>query len=185
MFSVSRLTLPLLLLGACGEPAAPEAAPPAAASLSSAVPRPKPDANKPADQLTVADIAVGSPDHTTLVTALAAAGLVDALASPGGVYTVFAPTDAAFAKLPAGTVEGLLAPEKKDALTKILRHHATVPILMPADLKDGTELSMSDGTKVTLHVQGDQIRIDDANVVATVKGMNGVVYVIDGVLLPK
>lgn len=178
-----HLTL-LSLLSACGDPA-PEVAAPAIAVADAAAARsvrPSPSADKPLEQQTVADIAVGSKDHTTLVAALSAAGLVDALASPGGVYTVFAPTNAAFEKLPVGTVEGLLKPEKRIDLQKILKHHAMVPIR--TDLKDGEQLAMSDGSAVTVHVQGDAMRINDANVLGRVQAMNGVVYVIDGVLLP-
>ncbi|MEQ1569808.1 MAG: fasciclin domain-containing protein [Myxococcota bacterium] len=169
----------------CGTPA-PEVAPPAtpvAAAAPRAV-RPPPSADKAPEDRTVADIAVASPDHGTLVAALTAAGLVDALASPGGVYTVFAPTDAAFAKLPAGTVDGLLEPASKPQLQKVLKHHALVPVMLPKDLTDGQVLSMSDGTKVTVHVDGEKVKVGDANVLGSVQGMNGIVYVIDAVLLP-
>lgn len=171
-------------LTACGGTAPESSTPPTpVASTEPARPsRPPPSADKPLAQQTVADIAVGSKDHHTLVAALQAAELVDALASPGGIYTVFAPTDAAFEKLPAGTVEGLLKPEKKTDLQRILKHHAMVPIR--EDLKDGEQLSMSDGTVVTVHRSGDQLQIDGANVLGSVKGMNGIVYVVDGVLLP-
>lgn len=175
----------LSLLAACSAPPTPAPPPPAPAATAPSRPsRPPPSADKPAEEKTVADIAVGSPDHTKLVAALTAAGLVDALASPGGVYTVFAPTDAAFDKLPAGTVEKLLEPASKPQLQKILKHHALVPILERKDLADGQELSMSDGTKVTVHLQGDDFTVGDAKVLGAVRGMNGIVYVIDSVLLP-
>lgn len=175
----------LTLLQGCNPgPAAPAAvattAPKAPAAAPVAPPRaPKPDAEK-----TVADIAAGSKDHTTLVTALTAANLVTALNSPGGIYTVFAPTNAAFDKLPAGTVEGLLAPEKKADLTAILKHHAAVPILQASDMHDGQTMAMSDGTKVTFHVSDGKVMVDDATILASINTMNGVVHVVDTVLLP-
>lgn len=178
----------LAFLTACGgdtEAPAPTTgaakAPPvsAPAPAPAAAPKPKSDAEK-----TVADVAVGSPDHTTLVTALQAAGLVAALNSPGGIYTVFAPTNAAFDKLPPGTVEGLLVPEKKADLKKILQHHAAVPILLTKDMKDGETMTMSDGTKVTFHVKDGKVMVNDANIIGSVNAVNGVVHVVDGVLLP-
>lgn len=141
-------------------------------------------APKPDNQKTVVDVALGSKDHTTLVTALKAADLVESLDSPGGVYTVFAPTNAAFDKLPKGTVEGLLKPEKKADLKNILQHHAGVPIMQLKDMKDGQTMGMSDGTKVTFHVKDGKYMVNDANIVASIPAMNGIVHVIDGVLLP-
>jgi uncharacterized surface protein with fasciclin (FAS1) repeats len=143
-----------------------------------------PRAPRPDNQKTVVDVALGSKDHTTLVTALKAADLVESLDSPGGVYTVFAPTNAAFDKLPAGTVAGLLKPEKKDDLKNILQHHAGVPIMQLKDMKDGQTMAMADGTKVTFHVKDGKYMVNDANIVASVNAMNGIVHVIDGVLLP-
>jgi uncharacterized surface protein with fasciclin (FAS1) repeats len=151
------------------------------AAKNQAAPRPKPksDAEK-----TVLDVAVGSPDHTTLVAAVQAAGLVDALASPGGIYTVFAPTNAAFDKLPPGTVEDLLKPENKASLRKIIQHHAAVPVVPLASMQEGQVLSMSDGTKVTLHRVGEKVSVEGANILGTVNAVNGVVYVVDAVVLP-
>jgi len=143
-----------------------------------------PRAPRPDNQKTVVDVALGSKDHTTLVAALKAADLVESLDSPGGVYTVFAPTNAAFDKLPAGTVDGLLKPEKKADLKNILQHHAGVPIMQLKDMKDGQTMGMADGTKVTFHVKDGKYMVNDANIVASVPAMNGIVHVIDGVLLP-
>ncbi len=153
---------------------APEAAAPPAAPAA-----PKADSEK-----TVLDVAVGSPDHTTLVAAVKAAGKADALGSPGGIYTVFAPTNAAFALLPAGTVDSLLTPEKNHDLKMIIQHHAAVPIIETKDMTDGQQISMSDGTKVTIHLKDGKYMVDDANIVGSVKAVNGVVHVIDRVLLP-
>ncbi len=132
----------------------------------------------------VVKIAVNSPDHTTLVTALQAAGLVDALVNVGP-FTVFAPTNVAFEALPAGTVEGLLKPEKKADLSNILKYHVTTSSLSEIMLRDGMTLGMANGGKATIKKTGDKIMINDANVLGAVKASNGMVYVIDKVLLPQ
>lgn len=181
-----RSLVPLAVLAAaCGSPEAPTPSPakPAAAAHAPAPP-PAPAAPKKPEDYTVVDVAVASPDHKTLVTAVQAAGLVNALNSPGGIYTVFAPTDAAFAKLPPGTVDELLKPEKKGDLKKILQHHAAVPIVPLEGLKDRQTLTMSDGSDVTFHVNGKDVQVGDAHILGTANAVNGVVYVIDAVLLP-
>jgi uncharacterized surface protein with fasciclin (FAS1) repeats len=127
---------------------------------------------------------MGSKDHSTLVAALKAADLVVSLASPGGVYTVFAPTNEAFDKLPKGTVETLLKPEKKSELVAVLKHHAAVPALQLKDMREGETLAMADGTKVTFHVKDGKVMVNDVNIVATIPASNGIVHVIDGILLP-
>jgi uncharacterized surface protein with fasciclin (FAS1) repeats len=133
----------------------------------------------------VVKVAVGSPDHTTLVAALKAAGLVDAMANVGP-FTVFAPTNAAFDALPPGTVEDLLKPEKKADLTSVLKYHVTTSSLSEVMLSDGMSLSMANGGKATIKKSADgKLMINDANVLGTVKASNGMVYVIDKVLLPK
>lgn len=136
-------------------------------------------------QKDVVKVAVGSADHTTLVTAVKAAELVDAL-SNAGPFTVFAPTNAAFAKLPAGTVEGLLKPDKKEALQDILQYHVAVGVFKTDMLQDGQSLSMANGGNVKIGVSGGgKITVNGANIVATVTASNGIVHVIDDVLLPK
>lgn len=132
----------------------------------------------------IVKVAVGSPDHTTLVAALQAAGLVDALANVGP-FTVFAPVNAAFEKLPAGTVEGLLKPEKKNDLANILKYHVTTSALTDIMLSDGMVLGMANGGKATIKKDGDKLSINDAMVIGVVKASNGMVYVIDTVLLPQ
>ena len=134
-------------------------------------------------QQDVVKIAVGSKDHTTLVTAVKAAELVDAL-SNAGPFTVFAPTNAAFEKLPKGTVEGLLKPDQKAALTTILQYHVYVGAMRKDYFTDGQSLGMVDGGNVTIHINGDKIMVNDATIIATVPASNGIVHVIDGVLLP-
>jgi uncharacterized surface protein with fasciclin (FAS1) repeats len=132
----------------------------------------------------VAKIAVGSPDHTTLVAALKAANLVDAL-SNAGPFTVFAPTNAAFDKLPPGTVDDLLKKENENKLRGILQHHVTVSVFTTDQLTDGMTLGMADGGQATIHKKGTDIYVDDAKVVASVRGSNGIVHVVDAVVVPK
>jgi uncharacterized surface protein with fasciclin (FAS1) repeats len=135
-------------------------------------------------QKDVVKVAVGSKDHTTLVTALKTAEYVDVL-SNAGPFTVFAPINAAFDKLPAGTVEGLLKPEKKNDLRNILEYHVTTSSLKEEWLKDGMNIGMVNGNNVKVSKDADgKIKINDANVLASVPAANGIVYVIDGVLLP-
>lgn len=182
----SILFLSFFALVACGGAEAPKEAPKAGMQVPKVAPAPAAPAKpKSPAEMTVLDIAAGSPDHTTLAAAVKAAGLVDALNSPGGIYTVFAPNDAAFKALPAGTVEGLLVPEKKADLKLILQHHAMVPIVEKKDMKDGMVLNMSDGKSITLHVSGETIKADEATILGEVRGVNGVVYVVDKVILPK
>ena len=134
-------------------------------------------------QKDVVHVAVGSPDHTTLVTALQTAGYVDVL-SNAGPFTVFAPTNAAFALLPAGTVEGLLKPESKDALRKILEYHVAVGVYKLENLKDGQTINQVNLDNVTMGIRDGKYTVNGANIVATVPASNGVVYVVDAVLLP-
>lgn len=186
---VTVLTIATLTGLACAKeapPPAPEAAP-APAAPEAAAPTPPPvQAPRPDLGGSVAGVAAASKDHTTLVAALTAGDLVGVLASPGGAYTVFAPTNAAFDALPKGTVETLLKPENKAELQRILKHHAGVPVKQIKDLKDGDTLSMADGSVVTFHVAPDgKVKVDDANIVATVQASNGVIHVVDAVIVPK
>lgn len=134
---------------------------------------------------TVVDIAVGSPDHTTLVAAVSAAGLVETL-SGDGPFTVFAPTNAAFAALPEGTVDNLLKPEMKDQLTGVLTYHVVAGNVMSGDLSDGQVVTTLNGQELIVSIKDGKVTINDATVVAAdIAGSNGVVHVIDSVLLPK
>ncbi len=146
---------------------------------------------------TVADVAIGSKDHTTLVAAVQAAGLVDTLKG-AGPFTVFAPTNDAFAALPAGTVDNLLKPESKDQLIKILTCHVVPAAAMAADvakmIADGSgaaRIKTVGGCELTAKLDGDKVMIMDeaggmASVTAAdVKGSNGVIHVVDKVLLPR
>ena len=145
----------------------------------------------------IVDNAVNSADHTTLVAAVKAAGLVDTLKGPGP-FTVFAPTNEAFAKLPAGTVDTLLKPENKDTLTKILTYHVVAGKLTAADLKKqikegkgtATLKTVSGGT-LTAMMQGGSIVLKDEKggmskvTIANVMQKNGVIHVVDTVLMPN
>ena len=145
----------------------------------------------------IIDNAVNSKDHTTLVAAVKAAGLVDTLKGPGP-FTVFAPTNAAFAALPAGTVEGLLKPESKPALTKVLTYHVVAGKMDAAALtkavSDGggkaTLKTVSGGT-LTARAAGGGVTVTDESggsakvTIADVMQSNGVIHVVDKVLLPK
>lgn len=132
----------------------------------------------------VVQVAVGSKDHTTLVTAVKAAELVDVL-SNAGPFTVFAPTNAAFDKLPAGTVEGLLKPEKKDALADILQYHVSVGVFKPDMFQEGQVIGQVNGGNITITKKADGIYVNgSAKIVASIPASNGIIHVIDGVLLP-
>lgn len=138
-----------------------------------------------ASQKNVVQVAIGSQDHTTLVKAVQAADLVDAL-SNAGPFTVFAPTNAAFDKLPAGTVEGLLKPEKKDDLADILQYHVSVGVYNAEQLQDGQSLGQVNGSNITISKKDGKIVVNGtATVIASIPASNGVIHVIDGVLLPK
>jgi uncharacterized surface protein with fasciclin (FAS1) repeats len=132
----------------------------------------------------VVQVAIGSKDHSTLVAGVKAAELVDAL-SNAGPFTVFAPTNAAFDKLPAGTLDNLLKPENKDNLTDILQYHVTVGVLKEDMLQDGQAIGQVNGGNITISKKDGKLLINGvAHVIATVPASNGIVYVIDEVLLP-
>jgi uncharacterized surface protein with fasciclin (FAS1) repeats len=134
---------------------------------------------------TIVEIAASNPDFSTLVTAVKAAGLVDTLNS-AGPFTVFAPTNDAFAKLPAGTLESLLKPENKDQLTAILTYHVVAGSVKAADVVKLDTAKTVQGTDVDITVEGSSVKVDAANVVKTdIVAGNGVIHVIDSVILPN
>ena len=148
-------------------------------------------------QKTIVDIAVGSKEHTTLVAGLTAADLVSTLQS-AGPFTVFAPTNGAFAKLPAGTLETLLKPENKTSLTKVLTYHVVAGSFNAAAvvkaIKDGggsvTLKTVSGGNLVASIKEGKVILTDEKGATSTVvatdlTGSNGLIHVVDAVVLPK
>jgi uncharacterized surface protein with fasciclin (FAS1) repeats len=178
----------LLIIGVIGalvsfgcekrEASAPDAQPSAAAAPA------KPVGNlPPIEANNIVGIASASPDHTTLVAALKAADYVTSVAGSGPL-TVFAPTNKAFDALPPGTVEDLLKPENVDQLRNVLKYHVTTSALSAASFKDGQTIGMANGAKTTMHVEAGKVSINDANIVASIPASNGMVHVIDVVLLP-
>jgi uncharacterized surface protein with fasciclin (FAS1) repeats len=133
--------------------------------------------------------AVNSKDHTTLVAAVKAAGLVETLEGKGP-FTVFAPTNTAFGKLPAGTVDTLVKPENKATLTKILTYHVVPGKLAASDLKDGMKLKTAEGEQLSVKLQDGKTWIVDAKggtsmvTISNVNQSNGVIHVVDTVLMP-
>ena len=135
-------------------------------------------------QKDVVKVAVGSKDHTTLVAALKQAELVTAL-SNAGPFTVFAPTNAAFDKLPAGTLDGLMKDDKKADLQNILQYHVAVAVYKAENLKDGQVIGQANGDNITINVKDGKVMVNGtANIVASVPASNGIIHVIDAVLLP-
>ena len=137
----------------------------------------------------IIDNAVNSADHTTLVAAVKAAGLVETLEGKGP-FTVFAPTNAAFGKLPAGTVDTLVKPENKATLTKILTYHVVPGRLEASSLTDGKKLKTVEGEELTVKRSGNTVMIVDAKggastvTIPNVNQSNGVIHVVDTVLMP-
>lgn len=133
----------------------------------------------------IVDTAVAAGSFKTLAAALKAAGLVDTLKGPGP-FTVFAPTDEAFAKLPAGTVESLLKPENKDQLVKILTYHVVAGKVMAADVVKLDSAKTVQGGSLAIKVVDGKVWVDGAQVIKTdIVASNGVIHVIDSVVLPK
>jgi uncharacterized surface protein with fasciclin (FAS1) repeats len=133
----------------------------------------------------IVDTAVSAGQFQTLAAALEAANLVDTLKGPGP-FTVFAPTDEAFAKLPAGTVEELLKPENKDKLTAILTYHVVPGTVTAADVVKLDEATTVNGAVLDVNTSGDVVMVNDAKVTAVdIVASNGVIHVIDTVVLPK
>lgn len=131
----------------------------------------------------VLQIAIGSPDHTTLVAAVQAAELENALVNAGPLM-VFAPTNAAFDALPAGTVENLLKPENKDALANILKHHVTAGNYSKDFLKKFKKIGQANDQNAIVEVKGDDVYVGGAKIIGSVKAGNGIVHVVDKVILP-
>lgn len=129
-------------------------------------------------------VAASSKDHTTLVAALKQADLVTSL-SNAGPFTVFAPTNAAFVLLPAGTVENLLKDANKEELRNVLQYHVSLGVFKTESLQDGQSLGMVNGDNVTVQVRDGKITLNNsAHIIASIRTSNGIIHVIDGVLLP-
>ena len=136
-------------------------------------------------QKDIVDTAIAAGSFNTLAKALTAAGLVDTLRG-AGPFTVFAPTDAAFAKLPAGTVESLLKPENKAKLVRLLTYHVVSGKVMAADVVKVTSAKAVSGDTITVMAKDGVVTVDKANVVKTdIAATNGVIHVIDSVIMPK
>ncbi len=132
----------------------------------------------------IVEIASGNKDFSTLVAAVVAAGLAETLSGPGP-FTVFAPTNEAFAKLPEGTVEELLKPENKEKLASILTYHVLSGKVMSTDLSDGQKAKTVNGQEVTI-TTAHGVKVDTATVTAAdLEASNGVIHVIDSVIMPK
>lgn len=133
----------------------------------------------------IVDTAVADEDFNTLVTAIKAADLVETLKGKGP-FTVFAPTDEAFAKLPHGTLEDLLKPENKGKLASILTYHVVSGKVMAADVVNLSHAKTVNGQSLSIEAIGSKVKVDDANVIKTdIKCSNGVIHVIDKVVLPE
>jgi uncharacterized surface protein with fasciclin (FAS1) repeats len=185
---LSTLLITALIFAGCAvaQPAAPAAEAPAQPATEAPTEAPAEAPAETPEEPAMADIvdtAVAAGNFTTLVAAVEAAGLVDALKGEGP-FTVFAPTDEAFAALPAGTVEALLADPSGD-LTQILLYHVVPGQVMAADVSDGLEAETLQGGMVRFSVANGAVMINDANIVATdIVASNGVIHVIDAVILP-
>lgn len=168
-----------LSLAACSSSSEETATTPSAAASAPAASE---MAEAPAETGTIVDVAAANPDFSTLVAAVQAAGLGDTLKGEGP-FTVFAPTNAAFEALPAGVLDALLLPENKETLTKILTYHAVAGNVMAADVTAG-DVATVEGQNITLATDGG-VTVNGAKVIqADVVGSNGVIHVIDAVLLP-
>lgn len=136
-------------------------------------------------QKDIVKVAVGSPAHTTLVAAVKAAELVDVL-SNAGPFTVFAPTNEAFDKLPKGTVEDLLKPENKEKLSDILQYHVLIGGYPEERFSDGSALGTASGGSVKISIKDGKVVVNDsATIIGTVPASNGIVHVVDAILLPQ
>ena len=148
------------------------------------VPGGQENVNDTISQKDVVKIAAGSKDHTTLVAALKQAGLVTSL-SNAGPFTVFAPTNAAFDALPKGRADDLMKPEKKEDLQNILQYHVLLSAMKTESFQDGQTLGMVNGDNVTVTVKDGKVTLNDnVHIIASIPASNGIVHVVDGVLLP-
>jgi transforming growth factor-beta-induced protein len=180
---LSLLLVVLLLMAACASPAAPAPATPAPAATPAPEPTPEPVDEPEEAELNIVETAIAAGSFETLVAAVSAAGLADAL-SGEGPFTVFAPTDEAFAALPEGTVEALLEDPEGD-LTQILLYHVLSGQVMAADVTDGLEAETLQGSTVSFTISDGVVMINGATIIVTdIEASNGVIHVIDAVILP-
>jgi uncharacterized surface protein with fasciclin (FAS1) repeats len=170
-----------LFLFACGDTSN------TAMDASKAVPTPSAGQEGVQDddsQKDIVKVAIGSADHTTLVAALKQAELVTAL-SNAGPFTVFAPTNAAFGKLPKGTVESLMTNQKKSDLQNILQYHVAVAVYKTEYMQDGQIIGQANGDNITLSIKDGKVMVNGvAHIVASVPASNGIIHIVDEVLIP-
>lgn len=179
---VSALAVSLFTTGCGGNQQEPATTAPAAEEAAGAGQSAVQDNESQKD---LVKTAAGSADHTTLVAAVKAAELVDVL-SNAGPFTVFAPTNDAFNKLPAGTVDDLLKPENKAKLQDILQYHVAVAVYKPEMLQDGQTIGMANSGNVKISVKEGVIMVNgNAKVIASIPATNGIIHVVDNVLLPQ
>lgn len=182
LFAVAAVSA--FALAACAPASEPVAVEPAAVEE----PVVEPVVEEPVALGTVVDIAAGNPDFSTLVAAVQAAGLAETLSGPGP-FTVFAPTNEAFAALPAGTLDSLLLPENKDDLVKILSYHVVPGTVMAASIPaeaDATATASVNNLDLSIRTTATGAMVNDATVTtADIAASNGVIHVIDKVLLPR
>jgi uncharacterized surface protein with fasciclin (FAS1) repeats len=171
----------LIMAGCGGTEETPDAMAATEAQMAPAAAEPAPAA--PVAPGTIVDVAVATPDLSTLVAAVQAGDLAGTLAGPGP-FTVFAPVNAAFEALPDGTVETLLQPANRDQLRSVLTYHVVPGRILSSDLTDGAKVTTVEGTELTISLAGGA-KVNDATVVAAdVEASNGVVHLIDAVLMP-
>ena len=180
VMKINIILAALLLFGACTKNTQPETTT-SITEAASAAGGGQSTVQDDESQKNIVQTAIASPDHKTLVAALKAAEYVDAL-SNAGPFTVFAPTDAAFNQLPAGTVEDLVKPENKDKLRDILEYHVYVGVIRENMIKDGMKLNEVNGKNVSLGKSGDKLTVNGANIIGSVATSNGIIYVVDQVL---
>ena len=172
-----------LLLGACSSDDEETSTSGATTAATAPASTAKPSGTAMASDQTIVEIAAGNDDFSTLVSLVTAAGLAETL-SGEGPFTVFAPTNEAFAKLDPATVADLQKPENKDQLAAVLTYHVVAGEVMAADVKPG-EVKTVNGATIEVTVEGSDVKVNDANVVKTdIVGSNGVIHVIDTVLIP-
>lgn len=131
----------------------------------------------------ILQVAIGSKDHSTLVAGVQAASLQDVL-SNAGPLTVFAPNNDAFAKLPDGTLDNLLKPENKETLARIIKFHASPGTFTQENMRDGQQMYMATGHYVKVTKDESGISVDGARILGSVKASNGIVHIVDAVMLP-
>ena len=169
-----------LFLAACSQGA------PAEATAAAGAVAPEKGQSAVKDDLSaqnILDVAIGSKDHSTLVAGVQAAELEDVLVNAGPL-TVFAPNNDAFGQLPEGTLDELLKPENKSTLARIIKHHAAPGSYTTDMLKDGMNLYMATGYYLKVENDGNEAKVGGAKILGTVKASNGIVHVVDVVLLP-